>query len=164
MAFTQVNSENGRGPPPGATNCPAMPARPVVTFEAGASFARRSPLGLAAIAGGGSFAACSLSTASLVEVGDRGCGGGPVVARRVLGEAPDSVAQPDRAAKFALGGLGAVTVNAYGVQPCVEISRPGEVVVDAFGVGPDRRHEPHRCRLVGQDPGADRWRGGHRPR
>jgi hypothetical protein len=94
------------------------------------------------------------------DIGHRRGRGRPRVARDVAGEPPDGVAQRPRLRQLALGRVRARAVDADGVEPVVHVSGRGEVIVDAVGIRPDRAHQAHGQRLIGQDPGALRARAG----
>jgi hypothetical protein len=88
------------------------------------------------------------------DVGYRGGRARPAVPRDVGGQPSDGVAERARDRQVALGRVSARTVNPDGIEPLVHIGGRAEVIVHAVRVRPDRAHQAHRQRLIGQHPGA----------
>jgi hypothetical protein len=89
-----------------------------------------------------------------LEIGYRGGRARPAVPGDVGGQPADGVAERARERQLALGRVSARTVNPDGVEPCVHVGGRAEVIVAAVRVRPDRAHQAHRQRFIGQDPGA----------
>jgi hypothetical protein len=76
------------------------------------------------------------------------------------GEPPDGVAERARLRQLGFRRVRGRAVGADGVEPLVQVDGGAQVVVDAVGVRPDRAHQAHGLRLVGQHPDTRRGGGG----
>jgi hypothetical protein len=87
----------------------------------------------------------------------RGC---PAVFRAESGEPPDGIAQRPRLRQLLLRRMRLRVLGADGIEPLVHVRGYAKVVVNAVLASPDRAHQAHGGRLIGQRPGALRTRGG----
>jgi hypothetical protein len=90
----------------------------------------------------------------LGEIRHRRGRGRPAVVRAESGEPPDGIAQRARLHQLVLRRIRPRTLGADGIQPLVHVRARAKVIVKAVLASPDRAHQAHGRRLIGERPGA----------